>query len=321
VSATLPLAQADTPLPAARRDIAAAAAGAGRHAGRAALHQPADLGDPDRRRPRHGHDDVHHGQRPDPRVRPDERAELRPRRLHLGRRLCRHHCADADARLARSRFAGRQPRRAGAGRHGRDGGHGPDRLGLRAHRHHAGLRPAPEADPDHHGRHDRLGTADQRDLGRRADPAADADHAARRHLPGRRGDREIPAAGGRRRAGGVPCHVPGAEPHEDRPADPRRRRERRDGRSHGLPHPPPVRRRVRGRFGAGRPGRRDVGPVQGNAGGAHGQRSDGAGLHRHHHRRPRLGRRLLHRRAADGPGQPTMPASCCRSSRWSRTSC
>ena len=34
--------------------------------------------------------------------------------------------------------------------------------------------------------------------------------------------------------------------------DPRRRRERRDGRGAGLSHPPPVRRRVRRRLGAGR---------------------------------------------------------------------
>ena len=52
-------------------------------------------------------------------------------------------------------FAAGQPRRAGPGRAGGDAGHGRARLGLRAGRHHAGLRPAPEADPGHHGRHDR----------------------------------------------------------------------------------------------------------------------------------------------------------------------
>ncbi len=38
-----------------------------------------------------------------------------------------------------------------------------------------------------------------------------------------------------------------AQPHAAGAADSGRRRERRDGRGAGLPHPPPVRRRVRGR--------------------------------------------------------------------------
>ena len=55
------------------------------------------------------------------------------------------------------------------------------------------------------------------------------------------------------------CCCWGAQPHQDRPAHPRRRPGPRDGRGAGLPHPAPVRRRVRRRLGAGRPGRRDVG--------------------------------------------------------------
>ena len=57
------------------------------------------------------------------------------------------------------------------------------------------------------------------------------------------------------------AHAAGAQPHQDRPADPRRRRERRDGRGAGLSHPPAVRRRVRGGLGAGRARRRDVGAL------------------------------------------------------------
>ena len=47
-------------------------------------------------------------------------------------------------------------------------------------------------------------------------------------------------------------HAPGAQPHPHRSSDPRRRRERRNGRGARLSHPPPVRRRVHGGFGARR---------------------------------------------------------------------
>ena len=110
----------------------------------------------------------------------------------------------------------------------------------------------------------------------------------------------LPAARGGGRAGGVRRDAAGAQPHPDRPADPRRRREPRDGRGAGLSHPPPVRRRVRGGLGAGRPRRRDVGALPGDAHRRHGLRGDGADVHRHHHRRAGLGRRLLPRRAAGG---------------------
>ena len=158
-----------------------------------------------------------------------------------------HPAGRLDAgRLARPQPGGAGPRHAGG-----DGGHGPPRLGLRARHHHAGLRPAPEADPDHHGRPDRRRAADPRVLGRRPEADAAADRAARRHHRRRRGDREVPPAGAGGRARRVRRHAAGAQPHQARAADPRRRRERRDGGGAGLPHPPPVRRRVRGGLGAG----------------------------------------------------------------------
>ena len=104
----------------------------------------------------------------------------------------------------------------------------------------------------------------------------------------RRGDREVPRAGGGHRPGGVRGAAVGAQPHQDRPADPRRRAGPRDGRGAGLPHPPPVRRRVRRRLGAGRPGRRDVGPVPAERDAADRRAGQRADLHRHHHRRPGL---------------------------------
>ena len=55
------------------------------------------------------------------------------------------------------------------------------------------------------------------------------------------------AAGDAGRPRRVPRHSAGAEPHQDRPADPRRRREPRDGGSARLSHPPAVPRRVHGR--------------------------------------------------------------------------
>ena len=93
---------------------------------------------------------------------------------------------------------------------------------------------------------------------------------AARLVPDRRhGDREVPPDRGGRRPRGVRRHAAAAQPHQDRPADPRRRREQGDGRGDGLPHPAPVRRRVRRRLGAGGPGRRAVGHVPGERDGAH----------------------------------------------------
>ena len=72
-----------------------------------------DLGHADRRRPGDGHDDLHHRLGPDAGLRPDGRAELRPRRLHRARRLSsppacwrRHGRLDHGARaLAQPRGA------------------------------------------------------------------------------------------------------------------------------------------------------------------------------------------------------------------------
>ena len=92
-----------------------------------------------------------------------------------------------------------------------------------------------------------------------------------------------------------------AQPHQDRPAHPRRRAGPRDGRGAGLPHPAPVRRRLRRRLGAGRAGRRAVGAVPAERDAADRRPGQRADLHRHHHRRPGLDLRLLRRRAAGGP--------------------
>ena len=114
--------------------------------------------------------------------------------------------------------------------------------------------------------------------------------ALARLLPARRrGDREVPPAGGGRRACGVRracCCVlnrtkigllirAGVQ-------------DREMVESAGLPHPAPVRRRVRRRLGAGRPGRRDVGPVPAERDAADRRAGQRADLHRHHHRRPGL---------------------------------
>ena len=85
---------------------------------------------------------------------------------------------------------------------------------------------------------------------------------------------------------GVRHAAVGADPHQDRPADPRRRAGPRDGRVAGLPHPRAVHRRVRGGQRAGRPGRRDVGAVPAERDPADGRAGQRADLHRADHRRP-----------------------------------
>ena len=71
---------------------------------RRAVHRLAlDLRDADRGGARDGHDDLHHGLGPHPRLRHDGRAQFRPRRLHRARRLCR------DAGAPAARRAGRAP--------------------------------------------------------------------------------------------------------------------------------------------------------------------------------------------------------------------
>ena len=144
--------------------------------------QSVDLGDADGRRPRDGHDDLHHGHRPDAGLRPDGRDELRPRRLHLASAPTPPLLVLLPAgRLAAKRTSlGRTWRRWACAIAGRDARDGASSAGLRARHHAAGLRPAPEADPDHDGRHDRRRAADPRALGRRPDPAAAARRPARR---------------------------------------------------------------------------------------------------------------------------------------------
>ena len=73
---------------------------------------------------------------------------------------------------------------------------------------------------------------------------------------------EVSHRGAGRRPGGAGRHAVAAQPHQAGPADPRRRGRPRNGRKPGLPHPPSVRRRVRGRLDAGRTGRRAVGLYQ-----------------------------------------------------------
>ena len=67
---------------------------------RLAVHLP----DADRRGPRHGHDDLHHGLGAHPRVRHDGRTQLRPWRLHRPRRLCRDARASAARKLVERGF-------------------------------------------------------------------------------------------------------------------------------------------------------------------------------------------------------------------------
>ena len=86
--------------------------------------------------------------------------------------------------------------------------------------------------------------------------------AARRGAAGRCRHREVSHRGAGRRPGGAGRHAVAAQPHQAGPADPRRRGRPRNGRKPGLPHPPSVRRRVRGRLDAGRTGRRAVGLYQ-----------------------------------------------------------
>src|SRR5260221_3491470 len=106
--------------PAAARLGAAAAGPRARAAGLAAGWRRLDLGDVDGRRAGHGHDDLHHGVGPDPDLRPDGRAEFRPWRLHLDRRLCGDAGAAAAGRLERRRFGVAELGRArlGGGRRG-----------------------------------------------------------------------------------------------------------------------------------------------------------------------------------------------------------
>ena len=75
---------------------------------RRALHRLAlDIRDADRGGDRDGHDDLHHGLGADPRLRHDGRPQLRPRRLHRARRLCRDARASCRWRAGRARIRSR----------------------------------------------------------------------------------------------------------------------------------------------------------------------------------------------------------------------
>ena len=287
------------------------------------------VGHAHRRGARDGDDDLHHGERPHARVRADGRAEFRPRRLRDGGRLRRDAGARPAGRLDERRLAGRQPRGRRRSR---------SRSRWRSPRSRAGSSNASSCAPVY-GQHLRqilvtMGgaivteQAARGDLGPGADPAAPAAGPARRDRARRRRHREVPPARGLRRPRRLRGHVPGPQPHADRPAHPCRGGERADGRGARLPHPAPVRGRVHGGLGARGPGGRSLGPVPRDPNGVDGRRDRGDGVHRRHHRRAGLGRRLLHRRASSRRSWPTTPASCCRSSRspptsssWSRSCC
>ena len=171
-------------------------------------------------------------------------------------------------------------------------------MGLRAGAGAAGLRPAPEADPDHDGRHDHRRRIDQGRVGADARRHRNARGAARRVHDRRCDGREVPHGRHRDRPRRARDHAVHAEPHQARPADPRRRAGPRDGREPGLPHPAPVRRRVRRRLGPRRPRRRVVGHLPASGAAADRRARERADLHRDHHRRPGLDDGLPGRRAA-----------------------
>ena len=160
-----------------------------------------DLRHADRRRPRDGHDDLHHGLGPDSGLRHDGRAQFRPRRLHRARRLCRD--AGACCRWRPGRRPIRSPLNLAVfalALLAAASGLRRARLGVRARADRAGLWPAPEADPGDHRRLDRRRAIALRVVRPGADPAAAAGDLARLVRPRRRGDREIPPRRDGRRA-------------------------------------------------------------------------------------------------------------------------
>ena len=187
-----------------------------------------DLGDADARRSRHGHDDLRHGVGADAGVRPDGRAEFRPRRLHLRRRLSGDARARAAGGLVAGRFARRQSRRAGARRccspwrcRARSG-YVFERVLVAS-----GLRPASQADPDHHGRADRRRTGALRVCRARSIIPLPLPGGAARLLRFF-GDIAIDKYRVLAVVVGLVVFVATAtraQPHQDRAADPRRRRE------------------------------------------------------------------------------------------------
>src|SRR5260221_388555 len=280
--------------PRCRAFAGAAAAGGGRAAGDELLH----LAHPHRRRRRHGHDAVPHGLGPDADLRPDGRAQFRARRLHHAGRLCRGERAWGVGGVERRRVLVAQPGGALGRARRRHRRQRYARLCLRARHHPPRLRCASAADPRHRGRAHRRRAAHRRAVGTESAAAAQAGELPRQHHPGRRRDREIPDH--RRRAGArrLSRAALRPQPHAHRPPGARRGREPRDGRGARLPHPSALHRRVRRRHGARRDGRGDVGRLPGARHPRHRCGYDNPGVHHPHHRRSRLGRRLLRRRAA-----------------------
>ncbi len=157
----------------------------------------------------HGHDHLHHCLGSHAGVRPDGRAQLRPRRVHRAGCLCGHQRAGRHGRLDRLGPAVAQP---GGRVAGHAGGHGGGRRrgpGVRALHRAAGVWPAPQADPHHHGRHDHWRGTHQGRLGPGADSAAAARGHARLAADRRRRHREIPPGGRGCGPAGVRLYWPG----------------------------------------------------------------------------------------------------------------
>ena len=265
------------------------------------------------RRPGDGDDRVHRRVGPDAGLRPDGRAQLRPQPVHRPRRLRRDQRLRGALRrgvVDERRHEPRPDRRRDARG---DDALGDDRPGLRARDRSAGLRPPPQADPGDDRRRDRRRGADQGRLGTGADRAAAARGVARLD-PDRRGDGRQAAPGlGRGRARRASAAALDAQPHQDRPPDPRRRAGPRDGREPRLPHPAPLRRRLRRRLGTRRARRVPVGDEPADRHAADRRPGQRSALHRHHHRRARLDARLPGRRSPSALPAPSR-------SRWSSRS-
>ena len=188
---------------------------------------------------------------PDAGVRPDGRAELRPRRVHRARRLRRDQRAAAgcgDWIVARRALAATSRRCSLA------------MLAAMAGRRRARLAFERVIVRPVYGQHLKqiLITMGGMIVGEQlinviwgpAQIPLPLPEALRGVDPvRRRGDREVPPARGRdRRSSCSSALLLDAQPHQARPADPRRRGGPRDGREPRLPHPAPLRRRVRRRL-------------------------------------------------------------------------
>ena len=222
-------------LPRAKAGHPAGADAASGRARRRAVHRLAlDVRDPDRGGARDGDDDLHHGFGPHPGLWHDGRAQLRPWRLHCAGRLCRDPGADAAGELVERQFAFPEPRGLRPRGHRRGADLRRLRLGVRAPDRQTRLRPALEADSGDHRRFDHRRAIALRRVRPGADSAQRPEDSRGlvRHWPG--GDREISGAGDMRRPPGVLRRDAGPQSDQDRPPDPRRGREPRDGRGARL---------------------------------------------------------------------------------------